>query len=239
MEKTEMLNKIIHLTKETGQGLALSIIRAKSSEYAKLVDELIDEGKADIYVKSFSFLPSDEWVVPAGCYFAIKDDDTNHPGALIFIRMYLGKEDLGIGVKISNILKNVDTMELYTKWLRDNEKQLIDLTNMQEIEFIPNQLDEDTNNWIKEKTWYINNDTIESCLDQSEKVLKDDGDNSQLDLYEQLIPLYNSNKDKYSNEIEEAKIDIKKLKENIKYRKITNKWLQNQTQTDKIQTIIK
>jgi len=236
-----MLNKIIHLTKETGQGLALSIIRAKSSEYAKLVDELIEEGKADIYVKSFSFLPSDEWVVPAGCYFAIKDDDTTHPGALIFIRMYLGKEDLGIGVKISDMLKNVGNMERYTKWLKDNENKLIDLTNMKEVELTSEQfqIDDDTKKWITQKTWYINNDDVKTCLIQSTKMLNDGNDKSQLDLYNELMPLYNSDKERFHKEIEDSKKKIKEIKDSIKYRKITNKWLQNQTQTDKIQTIIK
>jgi len=233
-----MLNSIIKLTKETGQGLALSIIRVASPEYGRLVDELIEEGKVDIHIKHYSMLPSDEWVVPAGCYFAIKDDETYHPGALIFMRMYLEIEDLGVGLKISKVLKDVHSMENYAKWLKDNEQKLIDLVNMKEIEFIPNQLDDNTKNWIKDKTWYKNNDTVESCLNLSEKVSKENGDNTQLDLYDQLMPLYNTDKSRFVKEIEDSKIDIEKLKENIKNRNKVNNWLKSQTQTDKIQTLI-
>lgn len=238
MEKTEMLNSIIKITKETGQGLALTIIRCASSEYAAFVDELIEEGKAELYTKHYSYLPSDEWVVPAGCYFAMKDEDTHHPGALTFIRMYLGIDDLGLGVKPIDVLRNPFSMGKYTEWLNDNEKQLIDLVNMKEIEFTPNQLDDNTKNWIKDKTWYTNNDTVESCLNQSEKVSKDDGDKKQLDLYDQLMPLYNTDKSRFVKEIEDSKIDIEKLKENIKHRNKVNNWLKTQTQTDKIQTLI-
>ena len=237
MEKIEMLNSIINITKKNGQGLALTIIRAKSSEYAEFVDELIKEGKVDIYVKTYSFFPSDEWVVPAGCYFAIKDDDTEHPGALIFMKMYLGIEDLGLGgVKIFEILKKVDYMERYTKWLKDNEKQLIDLINMKEVEFIPNQLDDNTKNWIKSKKWYTNNDTIKSCFEQSLKAENDD--KQKLDLYLELNPLYKLDRVKYSKEIYDTDEKIENIKDEMKNRNIVNKWFRSQTQTDKIQTLI-
>jgi len=234
-----MLNSIIKITKKSEQGLSLSIIRHTSIEYANLVEELIEEGKAEIFITHYSSLPSDEWVVPAGCYNVMKDNETEHPGALTFMRIYLGIDDLGIGLKISDVLKNVNSMEKYAKWLKDNNKKLIDLTNMQEIELIPNQLDDNTKNWIKSKKWYTYNDTIESCLNQSLKFEKDNTDHQQIDLYDDLMLLYNTNKNKYSDAIEEAKKDIELLKENIKYRNIVNKWLQNQIQTAKIQTIIK
>jgi hypothetical protein len=48
MEKIEVLNSIINITKKSGQGLSLSIIRHSSIECANLVEELIKEGKDSV-----------------------------------------------------------------------------------------------------------------------------------------------------------------------------------------------
>ena len=127
-------------------------------------------------------------------------------------------------------------MERYTKWLKDNEKQLIDLINMKEVEFIPNQLDDNTKNWIKSKKWYTNNDTIKSCFEQSLKAENDD--KQKLDLYLELNPLYKLDRVKYSKEIYDTDEKIENIKDEMKNRNIVNKWFRSQTQTDKIQTLI-
>lgn len=237
MDKIEMLNSIITLTKKTGQGLALTLIRKASPEYGQIVDDLIKDGKVDIFIVHYGTLPSDEWVVPAGCYSVMKDNGNKHPGALTFIRLYLGIEEIGLNIKSKDILKNVGFMTKYVKWLKDNEQELINLTNMQEIEIILDELDNDVIGWIKSRGWYIDNLTIEKCFNSSMSVVNNYEE--QLNMSNDLLSLYNEDKIHYADKIQITIKEIELLENKIKYRKIANQWLKTQTQTENIQTLIK
>lgn len=231
MNKLEMYNSIVKMTVETGQGLAGTIVRNASHEYSLLLDELLEDGLIDRYIKSYSLLPSDEWIVPKGCYIAIKDNDNEHPHALSFIRFYLGvKDDLSIHIK-----QSVPFMENYIKWLKDNEQGLIDLVNLKELDYLTIELSEKDIKWVQSKQWYINNESVSTCYDESVKKLVKD--NKINDVNKQMLDLC-KNISKYKEKTIELKEEIRKHEKFGRIRKHVNDWLWIQDQSLSIQDII-
>lgn len=168
----------------------------------------------------------------------MKDDDNEHPGALSFIRFYLGINDIGIGIKLQDVSKDKNFMSRYTTWLNDNEKELIDLINMNTLESNSDELDSECIKWIKSKEWYINNEKVEICLKLSNECLIKRQDDDTLKICQQLKPLLNTNKIKYSKEIEKNNIDIINAKIGLRCRKLVNTWFLSQEQDVNIQTVI-
>jgi hypothetical protein len=244
MTKTELLNAIINITRETGQGLTGVLIRAKG--LGDIVDELIEEGKITSTIDRYNHLPDDEWLLPVGCYNMWKDDVYGKSGngwSLTFIRMYLGIDDLGLGMKPIDALKNVDLMKGYSKWLEQNGKGLIALVNLKdakeenpkEIVFSKEELD-----WIETRGWYQKNDKVSEALKASLEKENSKDDEKEFQIHQELLSLYTSDdsyRKKYAKDIvvsEKFIADYPKLK---KMRSKLNRWLESQPQTKKIQDV--
>jgi hypothetical protein len=238
MNKIEVYNSVVRITRESGQGLSGRILRFKSSEFGDFLDELIEEGKLDSYVESFSYMPNEEWIVPKGCYNSIKDDREGANGALTFIRMYLNREDLGLNTKISDVITKPDFMKRYSEWLTKNEKALIDLVNMKEIEYTPDELKENEIKWIKTRGWYSDNLSVFECYEKSSNSSSIKNDSDLIGKLTEIIKLC---KDipKYKDDVEKHKLELKEMNSGVKIRKNVNNWLQSQKQDEKIQNIVK
>lgn len=232
MTKIELLNKIITITRKTGQGLAGRIIRHSSREMSILLDELIEENLIYAHMERFSTLPDEEWLFPIGCYNLFGDSDKR---ALTFMRLYLGHDDLGLNVKPIQVLGNVDFMKGYVEWLERNEKSLLDMVNMKDVEDTSDLLSEKEVKWVKKRKWFIENWEISKCLRTSSQT---DLDNEQISINERLLVLYNTNKEKYKDKIDESKSDILKIKAGMKMRARINRWLESQDPKAKIQEVL-
>jgi len=182
-------------------------------------------------------MPNEEWIVPKGCYNAIKDEREGANGALTFIRMYLNRDDLGLNTKISDVIKKPDFMKRYSDWLTKNEKALIDLVNLKELDYTPDVLNEKEIEWLKSRNWYTDNLTVSECYKESSGLSASKNDNDIIDSLSKLIKLCERDS-RYKDDVEKYKLELEDEKKCLKYRRQVNNWLQSQKQDEKIQNII-
>lgn len=238
MSKSKVLNQIIDLTRKTGQGLSVTLMRKAAPEMAETIDELIADGKLETYTQRYSYMDDDQWVVPKGCYFAIRDDE-NVSGALTFVRVYLGIYEPFMGATLNDLLRGATFMTEYSKWLVKNEKALIDMVNMTDVdeEDEATELSDEIIEWVKTRGWYTDNNVVSECLSKS-KGFFDDGVNKEILVRQkQLLKLYEGD-DRYNEDAEKLRKEMEEDAKEVKYRTKFNKWLSEQNQTVKIQSIL-
>ena len=125
MTKTEVLNAIITVTRETGQGVP-GFLRMKGLD--SILDELILEKKIVSTIHHYKTLPNDEWLVPVDCYNVWLDTE---PAALTFVRMYL-KIDVGSQIT-ETFYSSPELAERYIAWLEINKDLLEKMVNLKEV----------------------------------------------------------------------------------------------------------
>lgn len=231
MNKTELLNSIIKITRETGQGFPGRLGRT-NSEVNELLDELLSDGKIKKSITKFNYLDDEEWILPTDAYNVWEDEDKR---SLTFIRLYLGHKDLGL-VKQKDVIGNVDFMKGYSKWLEKNEASLIALGKMEDVEDDINDLSFTASElkWIKTRSWYKENKKVSSCLSQS----KNSDDDERIRINNKLLSLYESDVKRYGKDIEKANKDIASVKKHKKTRRKLNTWLATQDKKELIQNVL-
>lgn len=245
--KSEVYKSLIKIQKESGQGLS-GIVKIKSQEYSQYLDELIEEGlvKACHTGGSIGHPESNIFYMPTKGYNVWEDEGTDgnyshHKGRYLnFVRLYLGlvkMESNGLlEPGLLTYLQNPEIMKEYSDWLTRNDKALKEMLGLDNSyngieENI--QLTTDEINFIKAKSWYENNNTIDKCLQKSIEGIS--SDNDIISLNKQLIPLYKTDLVKYGSDLKKAEDEIENI---TTIRKKVNKWLESQDQTAKIQSII-
>lgn len=131
MNKQELLNAIVKITKETGQGLT-AIVSYSNSALIPLLEELVNDGYIEANIIKYKNLPDDCFYTIKGHYNVWKD---NNKSALIFTRIYLGRNDISISnlVTINDILKDSEIVKSYSEWLTENHVALKKLIDMSDI----------------------------------------------------------------------------------------------------------
>lgn len=125
MTKKEFYNKVVEIYQKTGQGTP-DFLRAKLGD--KIIDELIQEGKLKLVVTKFNHLPDDRTLCLTKGYCVEDHTQGNNLSALFYMRVYRGIDEISrIGAErfmLKDAIKNVEFMEKYVVWLKENEKQL-------------------------------------------------------------------------------------------------------------------
>ena len=207
-------------------------MRAKIGD--ELIDELIADGLITSTTESYTHLPHDEWLLPTGCYNIWTDEKFTN--ALSYIRLYLGADDLGLGVKPITAMRSPEYMKQYAEWLETNEQGLEDLRNLEEVVLDPSNLkfSEEETEWICGREWYKNNSTVEKSLKDSIDAF---GNYDELqEINGKLLRLYGSIP-KYAEQAEKTKRNIELDKKHKAYRRRFNEWLATQEQTVQIQSV--
>lgn len=249
--KAEVYKSVINIQKETGQGLS-GIVKIKSSEYAKYLDELIEEGlvKACKTGGSLGHPETDIFYMPTKGYNVWEDEGTDgvysrYKGRYLhFVRLYLGIIPLQHGSMIEPGLlaytQNPEIMQKYCEWLTRNEVALMEMLALDNQ--YPGDDSDDTTTiglspdeiaFIKNKSWYVANKTIADCLKSSiEGQADDDG---IISINRQLIDLYKTDLDKYGDDLKQSEKEVNNIKV---WRHNVNRWLQSQDGNLSIQSVI-
>lgn len=119
MNKEEFYQAVVNLYKKTGQGIP-SFIKTKIDP--SIIDELISEGLLKIVETKYNYLPNDEWICLTNVYCV--EEEMNDMRVLSFMRIYLGIEDLGLGLKRTDVITNDKFMIEYHSWINKNIEQL-------------------------------------------------------------------------------------------------------------------
>lgn len=234
MTKQELYSKIISVQKTTGQGTPKFIL----INYPEATKALEDEGLIKAYTQEFNTLPSDVTYVPTQGYNVWGKGDWMQN--LTFVRVYLGHDDLGMGVTSEDI-KNSDSYPLYLNWVSENKEQLEIMVNLDE-EYPPNGIvnrkqaevqmefseenenenlvlsenddfiDEDMIEWAYTKDWYNENLCVKDAIIECEEGRKTDKEIKSLST--KLIKLYGDDPryaNKKANEIRELELIEKKV----------------------------
>lgn len=215
MKKTEFYNKIVGLTKKTGQGLELKIAQLIPGFSKNMLDELIDKGLLKMVHKPFNHLPSEDWICLTGIY-CVEEDENNY----FFMRYYLGFEDSMVG-KLA--LKSGKTKEdlvgekivEYKEFLNKNIEGLEAIKRLNDNTQLDESLTPDTLNFLLTRTWFIKNDTVKVSHDKC--VEANDLDRQQVSIHKQLADLYKSGKG-YENKIQSNNIEMLEVADNLKHR---------------------
>lgn len=247
MTKNEMYNTVVVMVKTTGQGVP-GFLRQVDPSLGNILDELVAEGKLDLYIQKYSTMSDDEWYVPKGCYSPFADEK-NSMKNLTFVRIYLGLDEPFLNFTTEELfIQHPEYKTEYDTWLEVNKEKLEEMVNWREInetevvdettEFTPKEID-----WIKSKEWYIENRVISNCLKDSANVGSEE-DKQKLGVCKKLIPLYEElvtlkelDNDQMTN-FNEAKDYIKNYDNYVKIRNKFNSWCQTQGENDLIQTLI-
>lgn len=133
MNKTELRNSIISMTRSTGQGIPTHFIEYVHKDGLKWVDELVEDGKLIKYqCTGRNKLGNETWVLASNCYNVWEDQDTNHM-ALYYVRLFLGEKDLGLGLNPSTILNDPIECGKYNTWLEKNLSALNRMIALKEV----------------------------------------------------------------------------------------------------------
>lgn len=208
MTKQELLNNIIEITKNTGQGLS-GVVGKMNSEIQMLLDSLVKDGYITVHEQSFRTLPDDTWYMPKGCYNMWAENEPHR--VLTFVRMYLGADDLGLGVQIKDLITDVEFITDYAQWLNKNFKALQKMQELKPIilkEKDGHPFSSEDLKVLKKISFYKNNNNIKECLELIDKRIKDN--QAVVTLIEQLIPLYESNMTKYKEMYDKESTSLKK-----------------------------
>lgn len=118
MNKEEFYQAVVELYKKTGQGVP-GFIKTKINP--KIIDELVSDGKLKIVTTNYSYLPNEEWICLTGVYCPEEDSDMR---SYSFMRLYLKIDDLGLGLKMKDVLSNENFMKEYNIWFNNNKDLL-------------------------------------------------------------------------------------------------------------------
>ena len=222
MNKEELLNAIIDITKASGQGLTDIVIKMNPNLKVH-INALLEEGLIIENELKYNTLPDDVFYVPKDCYNVWKDEDFN---ALNYVRTYLDIHDLQ-----EELLKDSKYMGNYNVWLEKNKEELEKMVNLKKVDFPndtsktePNKLSPKALEFLKSRTWYKDNLTIIECLTESKEAL--DLDKTILDKTENLIEIRrmrNSSEDRI--EIEKHLNALEELKPELELRREINHFL--------------
>ena len=248
MTKEEFYKNFISLHKKCGQGMS-GIVKIASMEYARYLDELIEEGlvKACDTGGSLGHPETNIFYMPTKGYNVFEDDGVDgvyvrHKGRYLdFVRFYLGalegdpnkslsKDDENLRKSINptmlDVARNVDFMKSYTEWLERNEKELEVMLDIDDFYKSPKiEFSEDELEWIKSRDTYKKNKSIKDSIKEYQKRLEDDKliieySKQLLNLHKRSEEIGGASKD---SEKEKCLSDINTSEKNI----LTNKKLQN------------
>ena len=119
MTKKEIYNAVVEIYKKTGQGIPRFVWKQLNDSF---IQELIDEGKLKKVTISYSHVPDDEFLcLTKG--FCPEEGGKNTTG-LTFMRVYLGVNDLGLGITQTELFKDKDNKKHYEEWLATNADKL-------------------------------------------------------------------------------------------------------------------
>lgn len=252
MTKAEFYKSLIEIQKKSGQGLS-GIVRIKSSEISRYLDELIEEGLVECYNDggTMGHPDSNRWYIPTKGYNVWKDGIENGEGDTSFlkcVRLYLGQiEDKEEGEReniqkwlnpsAEILLRNPGFMKIYSEWLTRNSEQLEIMLNLDD--FYPGSgnvvtFTEEESEYIKSRAWYKDNKTIKECLNISEEVISDR--KQIISLTYNLISLYKQK----GNSVKEIKENTEKIEESekeITFRKKLHRWFNEQDMNYNIQDV--
>lgn len=235
MTKAEVLECVYDITRKSGQGLPKLIL--DSDPTIKLfIEELIKDGLVKEHIDHYNHLPDDAWYYPTDGYSIYEDSDKC---SIMYVRIYLGHTDLGLDMKLFDIIKNPEYMSNYSSWLSKNSAALLVMTSLTVPDSIIKEspfTDTDIE-WIKTTEWYSNNYSISESIN----TLKIDYDKFKavLDIKFKLKKLYETNMPKYNSELEKLDEDISINKSDISTCKKTLLVLESYDHNTLIQDIIK
>lgn len=253
MTKEEFYKSSIELHKKCGQGVSGIVKLGNEPRIARYLDELIEEGlmKACDTGGSLGHRESNIFYMPTKGYNVWEDDDGGrYKGKyLTFVRLYLGclddepeegldKKDIKrfINPTAMDLLRDSDTMKLYSEWLERNEAELEEMINLDDFYKSPKvEFTEDEISWIKSKDWYKENKTIAQCFKELES--RKEKDLEIISINKQLIGLYNKSGG-YKSELEKAVDDISNTENDILKRKKVHNWFDSLDKETKIQEVI-
>lgn len=131
-KKTIIINKktaydgMVNMAKKTGQGVPYELFR-NNKPYLKYINELIEEDKLKIVKGGRTSIPT---VILTEGYVSEEDKD---PRGLLFVRYYLGQNDIFGRLKLNNKkyegktqreILMLDCKKEYDKWLKENQEKL-------------------------------------------------------------------------------------------------------------------
>lgn len=241
--KSDFYKSLIDIHKKCGQGLS-GIVRYKSDLLGRYLDELIEEGlvKCCDTGGSLGHPESNRFYCPTKGYCVW--DDYNSTQSLTFIRLYLNilktESTSPIHPTITDVIRNVDFMEEYTKWLKKNQVSLKEMMELSDIynDSLDGDLPQKIINYVKTRIWFEKNETVANCI----KTLID-GDNDikkQIHLQKELLNLKKrANQIGENHNIQKDQEDLDEMISQSKMRPQIRTWLEKQNKTELIQKIIK
>ncbi|MDG1949827.1 MAG: hypothetical protein P8J32_03330 [bacterium] len=242
MNKAQVYNTIVKIQKESGQGLSglVTAIGANAELYLTHINSLVEEGlviKNDAGGGSIGHPSSSIFYTPSKGYNVWAEDNSMRD--LTLVRFYLGrleeadevrKEDdtaRFINPAAIDLIRNPKRMKAYTEWLEKNQEALLEMLALEEMDETQGERSEDIFSetqieFIKDREWYTDNETIKSAISKSEEragIL-----NEKLRLQKQLMELYTEADEEY----EKTKSEMKEVEEEISFRKTIKLFLMNQ-----------
>ncbi len=259
---------VIEIQKKLGQGMSgiIRVLGEGSDERGEHLDELIKEGllKACDTGGSMGHPESNVFYMPTKGYNVWEDDGTDgkysrHKGRyLTYVRFYLGcmekeadesRSDLYNAIHPSEqaLVRNVEFMEDYAKWLVRNNESLKIMVSLEEDYYkatktkAPTKLNpfsKEDIKWIKSRGWYKENNNVSKCLEESKKAESDGSAKKAISLRMELLSLYKTEPKKYADKIEEEEKALELDRYSLKIRSKLNEWLERQPKTSKIKTVV-
>jgi hypothetical protein len=182
--------------------------------------------------------------MPVGCYNLWEDPNPNV--ALTFVRTYLEIDDLGLGCRLEDFLKDPGYMKDYKEWETKNLSELEKIRELKEVNLDSLSIGDSTLNktglketeilFIKGRNFWKRNLTIKTVREKIpvsiELRIK------EIEIHKQLIPLYKMNFARYSDSLKNTGEEISKLKiEIIALRKL-DEFLKDKPKRERIKTLI-
>jgi hypothetical protein len=254
--KSEFYKSLIDIHKKCGQGLS-GIVRVKSDLFSKYLDELIEEGlvKCCDTGGSIGHPESNRFYCPTKGY-CVWDEDIEYESsymnfsALTCVRLYLNILDTEsvspIQPTITDVLRNPNFMETYSKWLSKNEKDLKEMIELSDVylgidDSCSDNLSEKVVNYVKTRSWYKDNLTVANCISQ---ITKGDADiEKEISLLKEIISLKKRSSQiggKFTlKDFEQDELELKTIISGSKLRPQIKEWLKKQDSSATIQTLIK
>ena len=244
--KSDVYKSLIDVQKASGQGLS-GIVKIQSGEYAKYLDELIEEGlvKCSETGGSLGHPESNNFYMPTSGYNVWEDDadtDIFKGKYLTHVRLYLGalgeiksndkRENLNkvLNPNFVDLVTDFEFMEDYVKWLKRNEKELEIMMNLSNF-YVPKEIifTEEETEFIQSREWYTDNKTINDCKIASMGYLERELE--RLSVLNQLKDLYLKT-DSYEKEKAQNLIDIEEVEKERSFRNLLHNWFDAQDENN-------
>lgn len=245
--KSEFYKSLIDIHKKCGQGLS-GIVRVESNLLSQYLDELIEEGlvKCCDTGGSLGHSESNRFYCPTKGY-CVWDDDFS---ALTCVRLYLNNLEKESGnpihPSITDVIRNSNFMEIYSKWLKSNEDSLKEMIELSDVYpgidcSSSDILSEKVVDYIKTRSWYEDNLTVTNCIS---KMTKGDFDvEKEITLLKEIISLKKRSSQiggKFTSEdIEKDELELKEIISGSKLRPQIKDWFKKQDSSVNIQSLIK